>query len=1284
MLLLFLNTPASELRALTTIGAIVSLLSCLFILLSPRLLLSRSSSSSAASFHRSLSFPAQIIWYLALAGGIEAGSYLVYRVDASAAEYAPDGSITRVAALCRIQAGLMQFGGLASMLWAAIGMLNTYLTVFLYESHPQKFHMVYLLVGFFLPLCDTVALAPWLLDYYGPTDLWCWIGSENHRLAGWVHFYFPLAIMSAACWAGYWIVASALRARLSGERFGFSRTASASASAISSSGSANGVSVPIMSGGVASSSLVPSTFSHSSSAASLRTTWRTYLLLLLLLRLPGVVHRAYEFMRGDALFRAKQPGALTSDQSEVYFLELLHAIFSPLTGAAALVLFFGNPRMRAAWKHKWEALRGNGGAAAAAIISSTVGGGSGGSATGGGYRSLADAEHDSVNSHGAVSSASSAASAASNSSALDPIAPNIQSIFPPAVWARLNEKARNAGQHSKVEFPPVKFQAFPIRPSQRRLPYAAASTASAAGNASGSKHIAQLRCMIGSWNQGESLPPFDQSHPSFDRASILERHGVLPTDASASLLNSWLPSGSAADDFDLIVVGVQESSYDPLMERSQRRRQWCGWRDEAEGVPSTERHWFEVVRGVVNRGRDGDAPPVSSASSSSSSSVVDTRPFHTVGGISLGMIRLLVLCHPRLASEIHDIHTAVEAAGLGSVYKNKGGCAISFRVGIRRFSFVNTHLAALDGFEDDRNDDVCQIWARLQIVGGNSMAKARLDSDPQSSFNAPPTHSRSSVRSSLFTLPSSSCTCALELDPSSEGAFHFSAFLGDLNYRFRLPGVRKVQEGSKREVKARARVAYQQVTRAIASGDLAFLRAQDELCRIMLSRRLFVGWKEAELMFPPTYKYRLSLRAALEAHSPGLSSSLPTGIMQSPPPQQHEVDQYDAKRTPAWCDRILYRTAAGVKVDVREYRDVFEVCTSDHKPICGTFDITFDQASRELVSGGGGGTSDGAGGLEEESKESSETLSASSTPPPSASSLPASSPRRRQTASSPSPSSSTTAAAGRGVLSPEEEFLQAHPKAFEVISPHSLKMLNTPSPPITGASGSSVTNEKRSTYRIKFTHLSIYDILDPYGSPLVQPYISFLGEVLCANMTCGPAANSARAGAAVCLRSHTSVAEPFSSSASALLHASQTTILHDPDSFDSVHAGLNQSGPAALAAAGIKVAEWSNGAAGGAEAGEEEEDAMQRVDAVERSEIPVLHTAHRLTRSELQSSSLQLVVKDAYSVGEIDALGCASVDLGAGLMEGGAAAEPVFFVAPILAQTKLIGTMTGHFVVVPV
>lgn len=101
------------------------------------------------------------------------------------------------------------------------------------------------------------------------------------------------------------------------------------------------------------------------------------------------------------------------------------------------------------------------------------------------------------------------------------------------------------------------------------------------------------------------------------------------------------------------------------------------------------------------------------------------------------------------------------------------------------------------------------------------------------------------------------------------------------------------------------------VINMVNKGELEKLLERDQ---IMVSRRRVSGFRlspfiEAPITFAPTYKYDVG------------------------------TDRYDSsekKRSPAWCDRLLYRGVGRIKqVEYRRH----EIRVSDHRPVSGTFKI---------------------------------------------------------------------------------------------------------------------------------------------------------------------------------------------------------------------------------------------------------------------------------------------------------------------------------------------------------
>ena len=93
------------------------------------------------------------------------------------------------------------------------------------------------------------------------------------------------------------------------------------------------------------------------------------------------------------------------------------------------------------------------------------------------------------------------------------------------------------------------------------------------------------------------------------------------------------------------------------------------------------------------------------------------------------------------------------------------------------------------------------------------------------------------------------------------------------------------------------------VEHCIREGDWKSLREADELVRAHEKHGVLSDWTVPVCDFPPTFKLK------------------PGGI------------EYDPRRLPAWCDRVLFRADTTIRTVVRSHRSFPVVDTSDHRPV---------------------------------------------------------------------------------------------------------------------------------------------------------------------------------------------------------------------------------------------------------------------------------------------------------------------------------------------------------------
>lgn len=132
-------------------------------------------------------------------------------------------------------------------------------------------------------------------------------------------------------------------------------------------------------------------------------------------------------------------------------------------------------------------------------------------------------------------------------------------------------------------------------------------------------------------------------------------------------------------------------------------------------------------------------------------------------------------------------------------------------------------------------------------------------------------------------------------------------WFGDLNYRIAL--------------------SYLETKKLLQDNDWDTLLAKDQLKIERDAGRVFKGWNEGKIYFAPTYKY-------------SCNSDSYAG---------EDVQSNTKRRTPAWCDRILWHGDGIVQLSYIRRESKF----SDHRPVCAIFKVevgVLDDGTRKSLS----------------------------------------------------------------------------------------------------------------------------------------------------------------------------------------------------------------------------------------------------------------------------------------------------------------------------------------------
>ncbi|KAI3678895.1 hypothetical protein L6452_38199 [Arctium lappa] len=218
-------------------------------------------------------------------------------------------------------------------------------------------------------------------------------------------------------------------------------------------------------------------------------------------------------------------------------------------------------------------------------------------------------------------------------------------------------------------------------------------------------------------------------------------------------------------------------------------------------------------------------------------------------------IYLTIWVKSDLRDNVRNMKVSCVGRGLMGYLGNKGSISISMSFGETSFCFVCSHLTSgqKEGDELRRNSDVMEILRKTRFLGLEEMGDK----------NAPQT--------------------ILDHDRV--------IWLGDLNYRIAL--------------------SYRSAKTLVEMRNWRALLEKDQLRMERKRGRVFEGWNEGNIYFPPTYKY-------------SNNSDRYAGYNMHP---------REKRRTPAWCDRILWYGNGLHQMSYVRGESRF----SDHRPVYSIF-----------------------------------------------------------------------------------------------------------------------------------------------------------------------------------------------------------------------------------------------------------------------------------------------------------------------------------------------------------
>ena len=246
------------------------------------------------------------------------------------------------------------------------------------------------------------------------------------------------------------------------------------------------------------------------------------------------------------------------------------------------------------------------------------------------------------------------------------------------------------------------------------------------------------------------------------------------------------------DVLDIIVVGLQESTYDPPSQKGESVQ------IPIPAVQKTVKKTQQTVRKLNSLHSFALADSVGGGNALRQKFVSWLPSYELLVNFSRGEMRLMIFVHTSLVSHTTVSHVAAQNTGRGGL-PNKGGILGELMVKKTRMSFISAHLQAHEG--DKNYATRCQ--STVDILNGtkNGLHDASLSS-------------------------------------------HYTFVLGDLNFRTDLVDTTERDEEERKDA----------VRQLVAKQDWKALNEADELQKALRVKDCLVGFRTPFCNFPPTFK----------------------------------------------------------------------------------------------------------------------------------------------------------------------------------------------------------------------------------------------------------------------------------------------------------------------------------------------------------------------------------------------------------------------------------------------